>query len=187
MLWRFYQPDIIHFCDTLPIEGDIDRQISKIVDQQTFFRKQFSNIRIMRSIPIGATGAGASIPSLRWASMLEPVSDYFLTDTLLTETESTIDEDVPVEQPVTGFIGITGKTCDWQIARQLVRQSRIPVILAGGISPDNVQEAISQVRPFGVDSCTQTNAVDQHGKPIRFKKDYEKVRLLIQAAQSGAN
>ena len=70
---------------------------------------------------------------------------------------------------------------------QLVRQSRIPVILAGGISPDNVQEAIRQVRPFGVDSCTQTNAVDKHGKPIRFKKDYEKVRLLIQAAQSGAN
>ena len=37
----FYQPDIIHFCDTLPIEGDIDRQMSKIVDQQTFFEISF--------------------------------------------------------------------------------------------------------------------------------------------------
>ena len=37
------------------------------------------------------------------------------------------------EQPVKGFVGITGKTCDWDIAADLVKKSRIPVILAGGI------------------------------------------------------
>ena len=62
------------------------------------------------------------------------------------------------DQPVEGFVGITGKTCDWIAARRLVESSRIPVILAGGLSPENVYEGILAIRPAGVDSCTLTNA-----------------------------
>jgi phosphoribosylanthranilate isomerase len=60
-----------------------------------------------------------------------------------------------------------------------VAMSRIPVILAGGISPQNVAEGIRQVRPYGVDSCTCTNAVDANGRPIRFKKDLARVKALV--------
>jgi phosphoribosylanthranilate isomerase len=65
----------------------------------------------------------------------------------------------------------------------LAQQSSIAVILAGGISPDNVIEGISRVHPAGVDSCTGTNAVDLAGKPIRFKKDPVKVAKLVQAVR----
>jgi phosphoribosylanthranilate isomerase len=81
-------------------------------------------------------------------------------------------------------VGITGQTCDWQTAAALVANSKIPVILAGGISPDNVAEGILQVRPEGVDSCTQTNSLDANGVPIRFKKDIKKVEKLIGAVRA---
>jgi phosphoribosylanthranilate isomerase len=68
------------------------------------------------------------------------------------------------------------------VARDLVQASRIPVILAGGIGPANARQGIEAVAPAGVDSCTRTNALDAGGNPIRFKKDPEKVRALIQAA-----
>jgi phosphoribosylanthranilate isomerase len=87
-------------------------------------------------------------------------------------------------QPVQGFVGITGEICDWVTARKLVRTSRIPVILAGGISPQNVMQGIQQVRPAGVDSCTRTNAHDKTGKPIRFKKDLVKVKQLVERVRA---
>ena len=35
------------------------------------------------------------------------------------------------------------------------------------------------VKPFGVDSCTRTNEVDSTGRPVRFKKDLERVKAFV--------
>ena len=86
-------------------------------------------------------------------------------------------------QPVSGFVGITGRTCDWEVAAKLVAASSIPVILAGGISPENVAEALQRVRPAGIDSCTGTNARDGNGEPIRFKKDLASVKRLVETVR----
>jgi len=59
----------------------------------------------------------------------------------------------------------------------------IPVILAGGLSPENVAAGIGKVRPAGVDTCTATNAVDDLGRPVRFRKDPEKVRRFVAEAR----
>jgi len=83
-------------------------------------------------------------------------------------------------EPVEGYIGITGRTCDWTVARGLAASSPVPVILAGGLSPENVYEAVTAVKPFGVDTCTRTNAVDSSGTHVRFKKDYNKVKAFVQ-------
>ena len=58
------------------------------------------------------------------------------------------------------------------------------VILAGGISPQNVMGGIRNIRPAGVDSCTRTNALDENGRPIRFKKDLAKVRMLVEQVRA---
>lgn len=50
--------------------------------------------------------------------------------------------------------GGTGQVHDWSISAAFVRSSPIPVWLAGGLTPDNVADAIRQVRPYGVDLCT---------------------------------
>jgi len=73
--------------------------------------------------------------------------------------------------------------CDWDTAAELVASCRIPVILAGGISAGNVAEGIRRVRPAGVDSCTLTNAHDKSGAPIRFKKNLQKVKQLVNAVR----
>ena len=174
----YYRPDIVHFCETLP-PIDEEAALTTILDRQKIIGKRFNTIEIMRAIPIGQKGHGDIVPSLQLAKVFEPVSNWFLTDTLLAPNNGA----VAAEQPVCGYVGITGITCDWQVARQLVARSAIPVILAGGIGPENVVEAIMQTQPAGVDSCTQTNAFDNNGKAIRFKKDLSKVRTMVQRAK----
>src|SRR5258708_18978671 len=75
------------------------------------------------------------------------------------------------------YAGATGETHDWSISRTVVERSRIPVILAGGLSPHNVAHALAPLRPPGVDSFTHT-PVPRH----RGKKDPALARALIAAA-----
>lgn len=73
-------------------------------------------------------------------------------------------------------LGGTGKTHDWQISRRIVEVVSIPVILAGGLNPDNVREAIIKVKPFAVDV---NSGVETEGK-----KDYQKVKKFVMEAKS---
>jgi phosphoribosylanthranilate isomerase len=176
----YYQPDIVHFCEALTNQDSLFETCDALVEIQKRVKESFPEIGIMRSIPIPRPGDAPSFPSLEVARIFEPVSDYFLTDTLLTAASGALPDD----QPVSGFVGITGQTCDWDVAAQLVRSSHIPVVLAGGISPDNVSDGIRQTRPAGVDSCTGTNALDENGGAVRFRKDPEKVRHLIEMVRN---
>ena len=175
----YYRPDILHFCEALVTRETGRDAVNRILDRQAALRKRFPKIELMRSIPIGSNGSGALVPSLELAALFEPISDWFLTDTLFSGEQVTSDQD----QPVQGYIGITGRTCDWEVARALVRQSRIPVILAGGMGPDNAAQGIRRVRPAGVDSCTLTNKVDRNGRAIRFQKDPGKVKAMVDAVR----
>lgn len=170
----YYRPSVVHFCDALPLDGLPDERLQKLVDLQQQVRRAFPGIRIMRSIPVVLPGRAAHCATLELARHFSSVSDYFLTDTLLCEEGNSA-----TDQPVDGFIGITGRICDWQMARRLVEASSVPVILAGGIGPHNVYDAILAVQPFGVDSCTQTNLRDESGRSIRFKKDLPRVARLV--------
>lgn len=172
----YYRPDIVHFCDAAIDDPDgWEAACGRMISVQATVRERFPEIAIMRSIPVPLPGEMLPVPMIVFARYFEPLSDYFLTDTYVTPGGVQSD----AKQPVAGFIGITGKTCDWDMAAQLVKESHIPVILAGGLSPDNVSGAIAAVRPAGVDSCTNTNAVDESGSPIRFQKDNEKVARFV--------
>jgi phosphoribosylanthranilate isomerase len=51
-------------------------------------------------------------------------------------------------------LGGTGRIHDWEISRRIRELVDVPVFLAGGLTPDNVAEAIRQVEPFGIDVCS---------------------------------
>ncbi|MGQ0639360.1 MAG: phosphoribosylanthranilate isomerase [Gemmatimonadaceae bacterium] len=51
-------------------------------------------------------------------------------------------------------LGGTGRTHNWEVSTKLVRAVDVPVFLAGGLRADNVQRAIGQVQPYGVDVCS---------------------------------
>lgn len=171
----WYQPDIIHFCDGLN-HGDLidEKAVTAAIALQEGVRERFPKVDIMRTIPIAPPGFGDCVPTLELGRRLEEVSNWFLIDTLLVEGE---------DQPVAGHVGITGKVCDWEVACDLVVQSAIPVILAGGLSPGNVAEGLRLTNPAGADTCTATNLLDNRGKPIRFRKDPEKVRSFVAACR----
>jgi phosphoribosylanthranilate isomerase len=62
--------------------------------------------------------------------------------------------------PLSGRGGATGKTHDWQVSRQIVDAVRAPIILAGGLTPDNVAAAIGTVSPWAVDVHTGVEDAD---------------------------
>lgn len=73
--------------------------------------------------------------------------------------------------------GGTGAVHDWRLAQMVCAQAPRPVLLAGGLNPDNVAAAIRQVRPDGVDVSSGVEA--QPGT-----KDAEKVKQFIQRART---
>ncbi len=104
----------------------------------------------------------------------------------LAELESLIRDTAPwvdayitdTFNPATGAEGATGLTHDWAVSRRLVELAARPVILAGGLRPDNVRAAILQVRPAGVDTHTGVEGPDG-------RKDPEQVRRFVAEARAG--
>ncbi len=70
--------------------------------------------------------------------------------------------------------GGTGQVIDWQLAAEAAKVASI--LLAGGLTPDNVEKAIQVVQPYGVD-------VSSGVERAPGKKDHEKVRAFIRAAK----
>jgi phosphoribosylanthranilate isomerase len=79
-----------------------------------------------------------------------------------------------LDAPSAGFGG-SGATFDWAVAREAA--ARVPVILAGGLTPENVREAIRAVRPFGVDVASGVESAPG-------VKDTDKLRRFIEAARA---
>lgn len=71
-------------------------------------------------------------------------------------------------------LGGTGLTHDWNLSKEIVQSLTVPVILAGGLKPGNVYEAVKTVQPFAIDVNS--------GVEINGKKDALKVKQLINEA-----
>jgi phosphoribosylanthranilate isomerase len=168
---EYYAPDVIHFCESFVDRNGIKRSCDELNRRHLSIKEKFPELEIMRTVPVRAAGSVRDTPTFDVAECFATTSDYFLADTSLDS------------EPVSGFVGITGRTCDWTVVRELILKSSVPLVLAGGLSPENVYDAIMQVRPFGVDSCTRTNAVSGEGRPIRFRKDPYAVKAFIEAVR----
>lgn len=120
-------------------------------------REQIAPIKVMRTI--GVKGPEA----IRWADIYQQATDYILLDTYAGAASS----------------GGTGKPHDWTISKRVVERSRIPVVLAGGLAAENVEDAIRAVHPWAVDSFTKTDLPSQRGR-----KDIAAVKAFIQAVRA---
>jgi phosphoribosylanthranilate isomerase len=80
-----------------------------------------------------------------------------------------------VDASVKGAYGGTGVTADWQSAAELAR--RYPILLAGGLTPENVAEAVQQVSPWGVDVASGVESTPG-------VKDANKMKAFVKAVRS---
>ncbi len=96
-----------------------------------------------------------------------------LTGTTLAESASFLGigpRDGPrllVDAAVPGAYGGTGRQADWTAARELARQG--PILLAGGLTPDNVANAVQYVQPWGVDVSSGVETRPGQKDPARVR------------------
>jgi phosphoribosylanthranilate isomerase len=74
--------------------------------------------------------------------------------------------------------GGTGRTHDWERTREVVHELDVPVVLAGGLVPSNVADAVRVVRPFAVDVASGVEREDRPGR-----KDGDAVRAFVRRAK----
>ena len=151
--------DIAEFMDYLgasivQLHGDIDsRELAKLKHLRP-------DLVVIKSLVIGKQPHEQLVDTVQ---RLSGFVDAYITDTF---------------DPATGASGATGKLHDWRVSRRLVELSTKPVILAGGLTPDNVREAIKLVGPAGVDA--HTGVEDAAGR-----KDPAKVGRFAAEARAG--
>jgi phosphoribosylanthranilate isomerase len=95
------------------------------------------------------------------AQAIEPFVDAIVLDT---------------RDRTTDRVGGTGMVHDWSISARIAARARVPIILAGGLTPENVAEAVRTVKPWGVDVNSGVETADG-------SKDERRVRQFIEAAR----
>jgi len=121
-------------------------------------KKKFERLCIARSIPV------LDDESISLAQSYDGIVDMLLLDS---------------HRPGDAQIGALGIPHSWEIDRTIIERVRIPVIIAGGLGPDNVVDAIRAVHPAGVDSKTRTDKDDGS-----HTKDLQKVKQFVSLAKS---
>jgi len=79
--------------------------------------------------------------------------------------------------------GGTGETFDWTLLAG--RRSKVPLILSGGLSPENVAEAIAAARPYAVDTASGTEAAPGRKDPGRLQAFFDAVQPAVPAIRPG--
>jgi phosphoribosylanthranilate isomerase len=145
---RVLRPEVIHLGATSEL---------LLPTQVLLIKNEFPEIQIMRSIPV------TNEESIEIAKSYDGIADFLLLDS---------------HDSGAAAIGALGVTHSWDLDRKIVESVQAKVIIAGGLGPENVAEAIRKVHPFGVDSKTKTDITDGS-----HKKDIEKVREFINIAK----
>jgi len=81
-----------------------------------------------------------------------------------------------LDASVKGVYGGSGVTADWSAAAELAR--KYPLLLAGGLTPENVAEAVGRVKPWGVDVASGVESTPG-------EKDAGKMKAFVQAVRNG--
>lgn len=146
-----------------------------IIDQQRRFGTD--TIQLCDDLPAeGVTTLHSSMPGVSIVQVIHVVDDDSLEQArsaALTADALLLDSGDPTK--ALKELGGTGRTHDWSLSRKIRDGVDIPIYLAGGLTPNNVAEAVRQVRPFGVDVCTglRSNGDLDEEKLTRFVQNLD--------------
>lgn len=125
-------------------------------------------IRERTDIPIIKT---LTVPAGLGASKIHSLVNRLLKEIQELEKSGVVDS-VLLDSGIAGKTGGTGCIHDWDLSRRIAEETELPLILAGGLKPENVQEAIRVVSPYAVDTAS--------GVETLGKKDAVKIRSFIE-------
>lgn len=146
---RAVEPDVLHVCSDTEVIG---------VDAVAAIRERVPEVDLMKAVEVAGPSAVDA------AERFAPVSDWLILDTATDDVEG---------------VGASGDTHDWSVSREVVERVDVPVVLAGGLGPDNVAEAVRAVRPAAVDSYSHTSRSER-------RKDHGAVRAFVENARAAA-
>lgn len=149
------RPDVLHLCGDTDVVGP-----GHVAGLREWVSSAGLDTELMQAIAV--TGP----ESVLLAREFQPHVDWIILDSVTEAVEG---------------IGAAGVTHDWELSREIVNAVAVPVILAGGLGPNNVGQAIAAVQPAGVDSLTLTNRYEADGS---FSKDLAGVHHFVEAAHS---
>ena len=148
--------DVCRVCDDLGLD-----LIQLHGDEPPELLAQLGGRPVMRALRLGTKGIRPVFECLRRCQELAAMPSLTLLDALIP-----------------GEYGGTGKTADWTVAKQYAAESGLPpLVLAGGLTPANIADAIRTVRPAAVDTASGVES-----SPGR--KDPAAVASFIQAARA---
>lgn len=147
---RVVRPDIVHLCGPPGAVGPA--AVAQL-------RRSLPEVVVMQAVAV--TGPEA----MDVARSYEDVADYLILDSIA---------------PGIPGVGAAGTVHDWEVSAAIVADVGLPVVLAGGLSPDNVAAAVAVVDPWGVDSLTHTSRPDGVDG---FRKDLDLVSRFVAAAR----
>jgi phosphoribosylanthranilate isomerase len=142
------RPEILHL-------GGAPQHLSPT--QLGILKAALPKVSLMRNIPV------VDETSIALARSYDGIADWLLLDSYESGDRQ---------------IGALGVTHSWELDRRSIESVRIPTIIAGGLGPENIQEAIRVARPAGVDSKTKTDKSDGS-----HTKDLQKVSAFVKAAR----
>lgn len=148
------------------IKPDIVQIHSKLPLLELEIIKEKTDIPIIKTLSVSVKGEASDKKTRNEA----PVSNLLEKVRLLEETgivDSILLDTARPEKP-----GGTGCVHDWTLSRRISEETRLPLILAGGLKPENVQKAIRAVSPYAVDTAS--------GVETRGKKDAVKIKNFIE-------
>ena len=135
-------------------------QISEDIDLQEVIKvRNNTNKKIIKTIVSNDEEAERKL------KMYEPYCDYFLLDS----------RDM-------GYTGGTGKENNWDLCSKLIKQTSKPCFIAGGLNPENLENAIKETNPYAVDVSTGISCYSNRYLR-KDRKDEDKIKRFIEIAK----
>ena len=130
------------------------QDVDTIVDQQ--HRTGVNTIQLCDSLPAGShERLRRALPVVSIVQVIHVTSENSVAEVLsIAPAVDALLLDSGRPEASVRELGGTGRTHDWEISRRIRESAPVPVYLAGGLNTGNVEAAIQQVPPFGVDLCS---------------------------------
>jgi phosphoribosylanthranilate isomerase len=126
---------------------------------------ELGNLKVIKAFRVGSEAdVAAAVAWKKQSERLGRVANAYLVDARL---------------PAGGPKGGSGHKADWRLAARMIFEGLTPLILAGGLTPENVAEGVAAVRPWGVDGSSGLESAPGVKSP-------EKIRAFVEAVRTAS-